>query len=75
MLITVELVSEQHGLDPVYGKVCLRIIITIGGPVQPDPLVVLVVFDGWTPVLVQGLCRVRPAWPVVIQIGGYTVTV
>ena len=73
MLITVELVSEQHGLDPVYGKVCLGIIITIGGPVQPDPLVVLVVFDGRAPMLVQGFSGVGPAGPVKVQVGGYTV--
>ena len=73
MLITVELVSEQHGLDPVYGKVCLGIIITIGGPVQPYPLVVLVVFDGRAPMLVQGFSGVGPAGPVKVQVGGYTV--
>ncbi len=58
----------------MYGEVRLRIVFAVSGPVQPDPLVVQVVFDSESPMLVQLFRGVRPAWPFVVQVGRNTIT-
>lgn len=72
--VAVTLVSEQDGINPLDGKVSWCAASVCRGPVQPDPLVVLVIPDSRAPVDVEGLGRVGPAWPVIVQVGGYTIT-